>query len=162
MKIFFLPVFLLAVFSSAFAQTGCAIKKAHAWYTVSMPGTMMTDENGNPIQPTPHITRFIYVEYSGTKLPEIKSVLYNKTSLDFTVEKVKEKTVFIGDKNLNPGKMLTVRKGNTFLKINLHPFEGKAMPDADCKNIIINSKIYGKPCKYFLAVEKQFETLPGY
>ena len=162
MKIFLLPIFLLSGFSSALAQTGCTIKKAYAWYTVSMPGNIMTDENGNRIQPLPNITRFIYAEYSGTKMPAIKSVLYNKTALDFTVEKVKEKTVFIGDKNLNPGKILTVKKGNSFLKINLQPFEGKKMPDIDCKSIIISGKIAGKPCTNYIAVEKPFETLPGY
>lgn len=162
MKIFFLTILLLTGISASYAQTSCNIKKAYAWYNVSMPGVQMADENGNPIPPKANITRFIYVEYSGTKMPEIKSVIYNSTALNFTVEKIKEKTVSIGDKNLNPGKTLTVKKGNSFLKINLFPSEGRIMPDGDCKKIIINSKIAGKPCKYYVTNETAFATLPRY
>jgi hypothetical protein len=153
---------ILAGTSVSHAQTGCTIKKAHAWYNVSMPGTIMTDENGNPVQPIPNITRFIYVEYSGTKAPEIKSVRYHNAALNFTVVKVKEKTVSIGDKNLNPDKTISVKKGNSFLKINVYPFEGKTMPDADCKSIVILSKAGGKNCKFYLSSEKAFATMPRY
>jgi hypothetical protein len=162
MKIFFLPFFLLTGFSSAFAQTGCAIKKAYAWYNVSMPGNIMTDENGNHIQPSPNITRFIYVEYSGTKLPEIKAVLYNGVSLGFSIVRVKEKTLSVGDKELNPDNIITAKKGNSFLQINLQPFEGKTMPETDCKNIIIKNKFAGKLCKFYVTSEKVFATHPRY
>jgi hypothetical protein len=149
-------------FSVSFAQVTCNIKKVHAFYNVSMPGAQMVDENGNPIPPKPNITRFIYVEYSGTKMPDIKSVLYNGVLLDFSIVSVKEKTVSIGDKEQNPGNTITAKKGNTFLKINLQPFEGKTMPDADCKNIIIKSKLAGKLCKFYVTGEKEFATLPRY
>jgi hypothetical protein len=162
MKIFLLHIFLLTGFTVSFAQVSCNIKKAYAFYNVSMPGAQMTDENGNPIPPKPNITRFIYVEYSGTKKPDIKSVLYNGVLLDFSVVSVKEKTVSIGDKKLNPGKTITAKKGNSFLQINLQPFEGNTMPDADCKNIVIKSKIAGKPCKFYVIGEKEFATLPRY
>lgn len=162
MKISLLFMLILAGTPFSHAQTGCTIKKAHAWYTVSMPGTIMTDENGNPVQPTPTITRFIYVEYSGTKPPEIRSVSYHSAALDFTVVKVKEKTVSIGDKNLNPDKTISVKKGNSFLKISVYPFEGKTMPDADCKSIVIISKAGGKNCRFNLGTEKAFATMPRY
>lgn len=162
MKIFFLHIVLLMGIPVSYAQSSCSIKKAYAWYNVSMPGVQMADENGNPIPPKANITRFIYVEYSGTKLPEIKSVTYNDTALGFSVEKVKEKAVSIGDKRLNPGKAITVKKGNSFLKINLYPFEGKTMPDADCKKITINCKIAGRPCRFTVFNETAFATLPRY
>lgn len=153
---------MLAGFSVSCAQSNCTVKKAYAWYNVSMPGAQMTDENGNPIPPKPIITRFIYVEYSGSKLPEIKSVIYSNTALDYTVVSVKEKTISIGDKKLNPNKTITAKKGNSFLKLDLQPFEGKTMPDADCKSIIIKSKIAGKLCKFYVTTEKEFATLPRY
>lgn len=162
MKILLLHIFLLTGFTVSFAQVSCNIKKAYAFYNVSMPGAQMADENGNPIPPKPNITRFIYVEYSGSKIPEIKSVTYNNNALDFTVGKVKEKTVSIGDKNLNPGKSITVKKGNSFLKIYLFPFEGKSMPDADCKKITINSKLAGRACRFYVIYETSFATLPRY
>lgn len=162
MKILFLHIFLLTGFSVSFAQGNCNIKKAYAWYNVSMPGIQMMDENGNPVRPQANITRFIYVEYSGTKIPDIKSVLYNGVSLDFSVVRIKEKSVFVGDKELNPGNTITAKKGNTFLKINLQPFEGKTMPEAACKNIIIKSKLSGKLCKFYVGREKEFASLPSY
>ena len=162
MKILFLHILLLSGFSVSFAQGNCNIKKAYAWYNVSMPGIQMVDENGNPIRPQANITRFIYIEYSGTKIPDIKSVLYDGVSLDFSMVRIKEKTVSIGDKELNRGKTITAKKGNTFLQINLQPFEGKTMPDGNCKNIIIKSKLAGKQCKFYVTSEKEFATLPRY
>jgi hypothetical protein len=162
MKTFFLSILLLAGFSVTRGQTGCTVKKAHAWYNVSMPGNIMTDENGNPVQPTPNITRFIYIEYSGTKPPEIRSIRYDSTVLDFSVERIKEKTVSIGDMKFNPGKTISVKKGNSFVKINLHPFEGKSMPAPDCRHITINYTMAKKLCKFNITGEKQFATLPGY
>lgn len=162
MKILLLHIFLLTVFSVSFAQGSCNIKKGYAFYNVSMPGTQMADENGKPIPPKPNITRFIYVEYSGSKMPEIKSVLYNGVSLDFYVLRVKEKKVSVGDKKLNPGNTITAKKGNSFIHVTLQSFEGKTMPDADCKDIIVKSKLAGKLCKFYITREKEFETLPRY
>ena len=162
MKILFLHIILLAGFSASFAQSNCTIKKAYAWYNVSIPGAQMVDDNGNPIPPKANITRFIYVEYSGTKVPEIKSVLYNNVALNYTIIKVKEKTVSVGDNKLNPKNTITAKKGNSFLKINLQPFEGKTMPETGCKNIIIKSRVSGKLCKFYVTTENAFATLPMY
>ena len=162
MKILLLHIVLLTGSLVSFAQVNCNIKKAYAFYNVEMPGIQMADENGNLIHPKANITRFIYVEYSGSKKPDIKSVLYNGVLLDFTVVSVKEKAVSIGDKELNPGNTITAKKGNTFLQINLQPSEGKTMPEADCKNIVIKSKLAGKLCKFYVTREKEFATLPRY
>ena len=145
-----------------FAQSNCGINKAYAYYNVSMPGMQMADENGNPIPPKPNITRFIYVEYSGSKMPDIKAVLYNAAVLSFSVVPVTEKTVSIGDKKINPNYSITAKKGNKLLKIDLQPEEGKKMPDTDCKNIIIKSKQGSKLCKFYVTGEKQFSSLPAY
>jgi len=162
MKIFFLPIFLLACFSASFAQSNCTIKKAYAYYNVSMPGAQMADENGNPIPPKPIITRIIYVEYSGSKMPKIESVLYNNIALNYNVMKINAKTISIGYKKLNPGNIIKAKKGNSLLQIDLQPFEGKTMPEINCKNIIIKSKAGGKLCRFFLGSEKEFVTAPSY
>lgn len=162
MKVLFLHILLLMCFSVSFGQVSCNIKKAYAFYNVSMPGVQMVDENGNPVTPRPNITRFIYIEYSGSKMPEVKSVLYNGVMLDYTVIKIKEKSVSIGDKKLNPDNAIKAKKGNSFLQINLQPFEGKIMPDADCKNIMIKSKLAGKLCKYYVTSEVGFAVPPRY
>ena len=162
MKPFILSFLLFAATVNSFAQTDYSIKKAYAYYNVSMPGMQMVDENGNPITPKPNITRFIYVEYSGSKMPDIKAVLYNAAVLSFSVVSVIEKTVSVGDKKINPNYSITAKKGNKLLKIDLQPEEGKAMPDTDCKSIIIKSKQGSKLCKFYVTGEKQFSSLPAY
>jgi hypothetical protein len=162
MKIFFLHIFFLAGLSVSSAQSGCTIKKAYAYYNVSMPGAQMADENGNPIPPKPIITRIIYVEYSGSKIPDIKSVLYNNIPLDYTVIKINAKTVSIGYKNLNPGNIIKAKKGNSLLQIDLQPFEGKTMPDVNCKSITLKTKVAGKICTFNILSEKEFFAPPRY
>jgi hypothetical protein len=162
MKRLLITCMLFAGISNVFAQSYCTIKKVHAYYNVTMPGMQMTDDNGNPIPVLPNITRFIYVEYAGSKMPEIKTVLYNNEALLFTVLGIKEKTVSIGDKNLNPNNTITAKKGNSFLKIDLNPPDGKTAADIDCKNIIIKYRSAGKICKSNLTLEKRFNTVPRY
>jgi len=162
MKILFLHIFLLMGFSVSYAQSNCTVKKAYAYYNVSSPGVQMADENGNPIPPKPNITRFIYIEYSGSKPPEIRAVMYNNTALNYTVVRVKEKTVSVGDKELNPENTITAKRGNSFLQIDLQPFEGKTMPEVNCKKITIKSRAAGKICTLNILSERQFLTLPRY
>ncbi len=162
MKSLIISCLLLTVAFQGFAQSCGTIKKVYPYYNASMPGIQMVDDNGNAITPKPNITRFIYVEYSGTKMPDIKSVLYNGESLQFSVISVKAKTVSIGDKQLNPNNSITAKKGNTFLKIDLQPADGKTMPDAGCKGIVIKSKFGGKLCRFYVSSEKEFVTPPNY
>lgn len=150
------------VTSFCFAQSSGTIKKAYAYYNVSMPGIQMVDENGNPVTPKPNVTRFIYVEYSGIKMPDIREVLYNGSKLSFSIVPIKEKMVSIGDKALNPNNSITAKKGNSFLKVVIHPEDGKAMPETACKNIIIKSKLAGKIYRFYVTGEKQFLTPPMY
>ena len=95
-------------------------------------------------------------------MPDIKAVLYNAAKLSFSVVPVTSKMVSIGDQKLNPNNNITAKKGNSFLKIDLQPEEGKTMPDTDCKNIIIKSKQGSKLCKFYITGEKQFSSLPAY
>jgi len=89
MKRFLISSILLVAVANVFGQNYCTIKKAYAFYNASMPGIQMTDDNGNPIPVLPNFTRFIYAEYVGSKMPEIKSVLYNNEVLSFTVTGIK-------------------------------------------------------------------------
>jgi hypothetical protein len=162
MKSLIISVILLTASHYCFAQNYCIIKKASAWYNASMPGMQMVDENGNPVDPKPNITRFIYVEYSGSKLPEIKSVTYNGAELSFTTISIKEKTVWAGDKKMNPNNSITAKKGNSLLKIDVQPAAGKTMPDTGCKSIVIKSNIAGKGCRFYVPAEKEFATPPMY
>ncbi len=167
MKKTFLFALLLAG-TICFGQTNCNIKKAYAYYTVSVPGVQMADENGNPVPPKPYIARFIYIECNGSKIPGIKTVLYNKFPLSFSVMRVKEKTVSVGNKpngyqvENNRVYTITAKRGNTLWKIDLEPVAGKPMVETDCKNIIIKTKDSDKVCKFKLQKETQLMTLPRY
>jgi hypothetical protein len=162
MKSFLFSLLFLVATLPCSSQSCANIKKAYAYYNVSMPGIQMADENGNPVTPKPNITRFIYVEYSGTKIPDIKTVLYNASPLSFSVISIKEKVVSIGDNKLNPNNSIAAKKGNYFLKIDLQPADGKTMPDTDCKSIIIKIKAGSKLCKFYVLGEKEFATPPSY
>jgi hypothetical protein len=162
MKLFFLSSFLMAGVFQSCAQKPCPVKTGYAYYNVSMPGMQMADENGNPVPVKPYITRFIYVEYKDSAPPEILTVLYDSSALLFTVALLKEKTVAIGDKDLNPGKTITVKKGYSFLKIDLQAANGKTMPGPDCKNITIKSKVAGKINSLQIKNEQEFATHPHY
>ena len=145
------------------AQTNCNIKKAYAFYTVSVPGMQMVDENGNPIPPKADITRFIYIECLGTTKPQIKTVLYNNKDLFATVTAAVEKTVIPGgDLGNNKDFKITATKGYSVWKIELQPHGDNQMPGQDCKNIIIQLKVKGKTCSFKLAKETELTTLQRY
>jgi hypothetical protein len=162
MKAIIITCLMLTAGFQSFAQSCLNIKKVYAYYNASMPGIQMVDDNGNPITPKPNITRFIYLEYSGTKMPDIKAVLYNAEPLVFSVVNVKDKMISVGDKNLNSDNSITAKKGNSFLKIDLQPADGKTMPDGGCKSIVIKNKVGNKICRFYVASEKEFATQPMY
>jgi hypothetical protein len=162
MKALIISLLFLTATPYCFAQSCGTLKKGYAYYNVSLPGMQMVDENGNAVNPKANITRFIYIEYSGTKMPDIKTVLYNNAELQFSVTPVTAKTVLVGDKKLNPNNRITTKKGNSFLKIDLQPADGKAMPDTGCKSITIKSKASGKLCSFIVSSEKEFATPPMY
>ena len=147
----------------SFAQTKCNIKKAYAFYTVSLPGAQMVDENGNPIPPKPEITRFIYIEFVGTGKPKIETVSYNNRPLSATLVAVKGRSVIPGiEFTKNNNFKIVASKYNALWKIELQPQDGNSMPGQDCRNIIIKTRVKGKSCTLKLIKETQLETLPRY
>ena len=163
MKQLFISVLLILPILISVAQPKCKIKKAYAFYTVSVPGMQMVDENGNPIPPQIDITRFIYLEWSGLKRPEIETVLYNKKPLLATVTAVPGSTVNPESEFVNTnGFKITASKNNSLWKIDLQTVSGSPMPDQNCKNIIIKIKGTGKTCAFKLVNERQIMTLPRY
>jgi hypothetical protein len=160
MKNIFISLFLLVPVLIAGAQTTCNIKKAYAFYTVSMPGMQMADENGNPIDPKPDIRRFIYIEWSGIKDPQIETVLYNNKPLPATITPVKGNTVIPGDNyGNNKDYKISSKKGNSLWRIELQPEADNSTPGQGCKNIIIKTK-GTKVCSFKLIKETQLMTLP--
>jgi hypothetical protein len=161
-KIVFSIILVAAVLTSC-AQTKCNLKKAYAFYTVSVPGMQMTDENGNPIPPKADIGRFIYFEWSGAKVPEIETILYNNKTLVATLVAVEGNSVIPGSElSQNNEFKITSKKCNSLWKIELQPKQSDPMPDTGCKNIIIKIKGTDKACALKLGKETQLMTMPRY
>lgn len=163
MKAIFISTCLMAAALISHAQTSCNIKNAWAFYTVSVPGVQMADENGNPIPPKVDIVRFIYIEVVGTVRPQIKTVHYHNKALPATLTAVKGRTVVPGSElSENNNFKITSKKGNSLWKIELQPQGDTAMPQQGCKNIIIKTNVKGKTCSFKLTKETQLAVLPRY
>jgi hypothetical protein len=146
---------------AAKAQDKCGIKKAWAYYTVTMPGMQMTDGKGNPVDAIPFVDHFIYIECKGTAKPVIDSVRYNNASFAAQVKMEAGRKISIGE--TNDGKhTISAKKGNTIWKIEVLPPLDKPMVIQNSKNINIRGKAAGHSCEYHLSKETQLATLPRY
>jgi len=163
MRSLFIILFMAAFVFKLDAQKICAIKKAYSFYTVSTPGTQMTDENGNPIPPKADIARFIFIEYCGKERPDLVSVLYDNVELNATLSPVTGNSVIPGDNPENNAAFkITAKNANRLWRIDLQPAAGKEMPGPGCKNIIINTMVKSKACSFKLVNETLLASMPRY
>ena len=163
MKKIFLAAIFLCIGLSSIAQTNCSIKKAFAFYTVTVAGTAMADENGNTINPEPTINRFIYIVCSGTKRPKIENVTYDKKPYSTVISAVSGSSVIPGsDIENNKEQKISTNKNNRIWKIEIQSFADNKTISSDCKNIIIKLKGADKTCTFKLLKETQLMTLPRY
>jgi hypothetical protein len=163
MKKLYIILLLACVSLVSFGQNKCNIKKAYAFYTVSVPGAQMVDENGNPIPPKVDILRFIYFEWTGSSLPKIEMVSYNNRAYTATLVQVKERSVVPGSEySENNQFRITAKKGNTLWKIELQPKDANSIPKQDCRNIVIKTRLKGKLCTIKLTTEMQLVAMPRY
>ncbi len=161
MKNIFIAALLAVSVLNVSAQKNCSIKTAYAFYTASMPGMAMADENGNTIPPKPIINRFIYIQWVGVSKPQINTVMYNNKVLIATLSKVEGNSIIPGgDIENNRNFKIGTKKGTSLWKIELQPPGEDPMPAQDCKNIIIKTK--GKSCSVKLLKETLLATMPAY
>ncbi len=163
MKKIVLAISFLAILFTSCGQNNCTIKRGYAFYTVSMPGMIMRDDNGNEVAPIPSVQRFIYIECSGTKMPLIETVLYDNIPLKTTITSAIGSTITVG-KNFQHGEdyKLTAARGNQFWKIDLYAVADKPFDKRQNKNIIIKTKEKSKLCKFYIYKETELMTLPRY
>ena len=163
MKKFFLFIMFLAGLSSVFSQSTCPIKRAFAFYTVNMPGTVRVDDKGNEVRPDPMIERVIYLECSGTAMPVLDSVLYKDRYIKGSLERIREQSVTAGIKaNGNMPFRLTARKGYNLWKLQLETMNQTLSPAINCPLITIRTRVKGKPCKCNLYKEDELQGIPRY
>ncbi|MFN8243364.1 MAG: hypothetical protein U0X40_04850 [Ferruginibacter sp.] len=144
-------------------KTGTLIRKASAFYTSMLPGTVRMGEDGQPINPGPIINRVIYLECTGNRAPVIDNVLYNNTPFKPRLSRINENMIAVG-KISAKSKEYTIlaQKGNKLWKMELEEIEGQAKVAADCRNIIVRTKAGGKLSKFYIFQETQLYTPPTY
>ena len=145
------------------AQKKCNIKKGYAFYTISIPGVQMADENGNPVPPVPTIDRYIYFEWSGADKPVIESVMYNKISQTIVISKIDSNWVIpVTDHANNKDYKIKADKCNSLWAIQLHHITDKPAVERGCKDIVIRLKGIDSNCEFKLVKETELTSLPRY
>ena len=158
-----LKLTLCSLTAIAFSQSSCVIKRAYAYYTLSMPGMIFTDDKGNPVDPVPSITRTVFIECSGNKMPVIDNILYNNIPQKNELSRVQGPKVIVGKHQENGHDFeLTGQKGYTLWKVDIYPADENKRVSQDCKNIIIKSRSGKKSCKTILYKETALMPMPRY
>lgn len=148
---------------NSFAQTGCYIKKAYAYFAVTVPGMLIADENGNPVPPVREITRFIYFEWDSKNAPVLRSIMYNDVEIPASLVATDSSSVIVGN-SFETGErvMISAKKCNQLWKIELRQPAGNAGLNLECKNILLKIAGSGKVCEFGLKNESQLMSLPRY
>lgn len=161
-KIIFAALNVCFVLASC-AQTKCTVKKAYAFYTVTIAGAAIVDENGNVIPPKPQITRFIYLEMAGTKTPVIEKIMYDSIQYSNQIERVEGNTIIPGETNTENAKhTIRVKKNNSLWKIILQSTDENVKATEGVSEIRISFKNGNKSCTYKLKKEILLHTAPRY
>lgn len=156
-------LFFTSLCCTGFSQVNCSVKKAYAFYTETIPGVQMADENGNPIPPVPVIDRFVYIEWTGAGKPEISQVLYNNKKMQAEVTAVDGNTLIPGgDVGNNSDYSIKANKCHSLWKIQLQTVSGNEMPAIECRNIIIKLQKAGNNCEVPVANEIKLSTFLRY
>jgi hypothetical protein len=158
---------IMALLLLATAISSCAAQyklvKAHAFFTSSMPGMAMQDDNGNIIDPAPIIDRFIYIECRFTGKPKVDSVFYNGILFTPSVAGKEETITKIGTRTAN-GKPVyfAPAKGNHLWRIDLQQMDGNIVKQEAVKKIIIKGQLAKIKFSYTLTAETELTTPDRY
>jgi len=155
-------LFLLILFCSCSAQT-YKIKKARAFITESAPGTIMSDDNGNPIGPRLILERSIYIECNYKGKPQIDSVFYNGILFIANVADEETGSITVGKKRYSGQPVRIVpKKGNHIWKIDLQQSSGDELTFGKVKKIVIKGRLGKTGFRYTLTRETELATQPRY
>jgi hypothetical protein len=147
----------------ACAQTKSTVQ-GQAFYKISMPGTLMADENGQPIQRGPLVNRFLILETVSSRMPEIEQVIYNGVSCTAAVYPVTLLPENIGKEKVS-GKPVTISpaKGKSVWRIEVADPENKpGFWKQAIDKIMVRGKQDGRIFNLRLQKEKEIEALPAY
>ncbi len=158
MKKIWIAILLFTASSNSYAQN-FKIQKAIALFTVSLPGMIPEDGNGNKLRPLPVIERFIYIETNYKNKPRIDSVLYNSFYFASTVDPVYQNKITAGV-NTATGMpvVITARKGNRLWKISLQQPAESFLAHEDLKKILLKATLGKVKIKQVITAEIQINT----
>ncbi|MBS1512000.1 MAG: hypothetical protein JST86_14220 [Bacteroidetes bacterium] len=137
-----LALLSLLFFITAISHAQNKIQKARAFYTITLPGTQMVDDNGNKVNPPPGITRFILIECKYSSKPKIDSVWINNTAYPAALADEEEKGTNVGI-NAATGKTVffSPRKGNHAWKVFINADQSPSPQHNAVKRILLKGSL---------------------
>ncbi|MEO6406846.1 MAG: hypothetical protein ABIY51_11850 [Ferruginibacter sp.] len=146
---------LILIGVAGIAQTRTArVPQARAFFTVAVPGTLHTDENGNA-EHNFIVSRFIIIETTGKQPLTVLSITSQGKSYSLSVETVTDNFIVVGTSfTKNNQVKLKASKANRLWKIAFSPMKGKANENA-LKNIKVVGQAGGKSFKLVLPRDEQ-------
>jgi hypothetical protein len=154
---------IVLLFGAVYCNAQNKVQRAQAFFTVSIPGIQLTDENGNRINPEPIVERFIYLECKFSCKPKIDSVLYNGIWFAPSVADKEEIVSNIGiNKNNGVPVLLKPKKGNHIWRIDLVQPGSKILQHESVKKILIKGKLDKTKFNYTIYTETELSTPDRY
>ena len=141
MKHLYLLIAATFLLNTVSAQSKCAVLKANAYYTLSQPGNIQTDENGRQLKPVLLRDRFIYITTSCSTAPKIISLKYGKKIVPAAAEKIPGSSIVLAKNSDGEDIYFKAAKGTTIWKINAGEApvtDTQAKPDIYLKILISN------------------------
>jgi hypothetical protein len=149
----------------ACAQTQTILQKSQAFYTIKLPGNIMVDESGQPVNAGPRIERILYIEVSSKLQPQVEAVLYNGVTYNASIFLEDQSPVTIGKLKTNGKTVLfQPRKGNRIWRIEVgEPTNGNAViKQNEVKKIEIRGNANGKRFSNIIMKETELQTFDAY
>jgi hypothetical protein len=154
---------VIALFVTTNCNAQYTVQKAQAFFTVSIPGIPLTDENGNRVNPEPVVERFIYLECKFSGKPKVDSVLYNGIWFAPSVADKEEMASNIGiRKDKGIPVLLKPKKGNHTWRIDLVQPGGKILQHESVKKILIKGKLDKTKFNYTIYTETELSSPDRY
>lgn len=132
-------LYMVIAFSVVNAQP-FKILNAYAFVTVSLPGTVREDIDGNTNKPELITERFIYIETNYKSQPKIDSVFYNTIIFKNTITAINEVKHKAGVKLNGQPVFINCKKGNHLWRLDLQQLTGETIKPGNTKKIIVKGK----------------------
>lgn len=150
-----------AVINNDTKMTGIEIQNQplpQAFFTVSSPGTIMVDENGNAVGQW-FVNHFIYLQVKGNSKPEVTSLTYNGVPYSVQINKEMTDKISVGNNfNNNEAITLSATPGYSIWKISGLVKDEKRQLKSAADKIILKGSNGKQNFAYTMNGETQIQT----